>query len=62
MATAPTLSFRIHDASGAIELLSFMPSRLVIAGWVGRDDLAGDPVLGRDINHQYTIAVLPIVA
>ncbi len=38
MATQPHLDFDIHEASGTVTPLSFGATRLVIAGWAGRDE------------------------
>jgi hypothetical protein len=55
MANSPTLTFRVHDTSGATTDLPFSAHRLVIAGWAGRDEAS----LLHHIEELASIGIAP---
>ena len=55
MTNAPALQFLVHETSGAVTALPFSAGRLVIAGWVGRDEAS----LRHHIQELASIGIAP---
>ncbi|HBK07234.1 MAG TPA: DUF2848 domain-containing protein [Acetobacteraceae bacterium] len=55
MANPPVLHFRVHETSGAVTDLPFSADRLIIAGWVGRDEAS----LRHHIEELASIGIAP---